>query len=718
MKKMLLLPVIIFTFLLAACGGRQEAELTPEATIVPTPTLVQEVVEPETDAVWAQIQDSAEIVVGLSADYPPFEYYTQDFQLEGYDVALIREIGSRLGLNVRLQDQVFPGLAGALQLGQIDVAVSALSVTPEREAVVDFSNVYYVGEDAILGLANKDYNIATPRDLAQYKIGVQTGSVYEDWLRDSLVDPGFMPADNLFTYVDISSSLTDLRDGRIDLIVADRLPAEIAAAADDLAVVAQGLNKQRYAIAVPQGAEKLRAAINEVLIDLQNEGFMAGLARQYLDIEPQEILPIDPIEPVLPGPTPQPNVCVDGMAFVADLNLNDNNMSNPPQMLPGQTFRKGWRLQNIGSCTWDRSYSLTYVNGNNRLAQMGGSAVFVQGEVKPGEIYDFWVDLVAPIVPGTYQGFWSMRNGNGILFGQRVWVGITVMGLPTPAPTQTPAPDITFTASNTQIQQGQCVTFSWSVENIQAVWFYPNGADYTRFPTTGQGSSTECPTQTTTYNLRVQKPDGTVETRQITVFVEQSTEKPQINRFTVTPSAISAGQCVEIKWSVSGDVSNVEIGRNEVTIWNNAPLSGNTSDCPPTGVATYFIQASGPGGTTRVQQNVNVAQVPVVPTNSPTAVPPTATPPVGTAPTIEIFSIVPLQVQLMQCVTMSWTVTGDPDLVQIWRNDLLILGPAADIGSGQDCSINVPGSYIYKITAQNEAGQAVSKQETVLAGSG
>ncbi len=186
------------------------------------------------------------------------------------------------------------------------------------------------------------------------------------------------------------------------------------------------------------------------------------------------------------------------------------------------------------------------------LSQMGGAPVFVRGEVQPGGVYDFWADLVAPIVPGTYQGFWSMRNGRGVLFGQRVWVGITVAASATPAPTQTPAPDISFTANKTNIQQGDCVTFTWSVENIQAVWFYPDGADYTRYPVTGQGSSKECPTKTTTYNLRVQHTDGQVETRQITVFVETSAQKPSIDRFTVSPSSINAGQCVDISWQASG----------------------------------------------------------------------------------------------------------------------------------------------------------------------
>ncbi len=118
MKRTTVILTLILTLLLVACGGQeQEPTSTPEPPPEATATPVEEVVEPETDVVWAQIQDSGQLVVGLSADYPPLSFIHRDFQLDGYDVALIREIGTRLGLNVRLQDQVFPGLAGALQLG-------------------------------------------------------------------------------------------------------------------------------------------------------------------------------------------------------------------------------------------------------------------------------------------------------------------------------------------------------------------------------------------------------------------------------------------------------------------------------------------------------------------------------------------------------------------------------------------------------------------------
>lgn len=704
MKRTTILLTLMFTLLLAACGGSEDQTPTPEPTPVPSATPEEVAVQPESDEVWARIQDRGEMVVGVSADYPPFEFYTDNFQLDGYDIALIREIGKRLGLRVRLQDQVFAGLEGALQLEQIDVAISAISVTPEREGVVDFSNVYYVGEDAILGNPDKTYAINTPRDLAQYLIGVQKGSVYEDWIRDELISTGLMPEDHLFVYLDIKDAFADLLADNVDVIVLDQRPAELAATTEGVEIVAQGLNRQRYAIAVPAGATKLQQAINQTLTELLNEGFLADLAQQYLNIDEDNLLPVEPEEPV--EPLPPSGGCVDGMAYVADLNMDDNNMQNPPNLSPGQPFRKGWRLQNIGTCTWDSSYALTFVNGNSPLSGMGGSPVFVRGTVQPSGMYDFWVDLVAPPVPGIYQSFWSMRSGSGLLFGQRVWVGITVTAAVTPAPTQTPSPSINFTVNNTQIQQGQCVTFTWDVENIRAVWFYPDGANYNNFPVTGQGTSTQCPSQTTTYNLRVQKTDGTVETRQITVYVEQSAEKPTVNNFTVSPSSINVNQCVTIRWQVSGEVTNVVLGRNEAVLWNNAPLSGSRQDCPPSGLATYYLEVSGPGGTNRVQQNVNVSR--------PTAVPATATPDIGSLPTIDLFSVSPTQLPATGgCVAFSWQVSGDPDNVQISRDNLIIVGPAPGSGSGQDCSLSQPGSYVYSINASNEAGSAVPKRVTV-----
>ncbi len=90
---------------------------------------------------------------------------------------------------------------------------------------------------------------------------------------------------------------------------------------------------------------------------------------------------------------------------------------------------------------------------------------------------------------------------------------------PAPQATATPVAQLNFSADRTNIQQGQCATLSWSVQNVQAVWVYPRGEPYNRFPRTGQGSEVVCPSATTTYEMRVLQRDGSVAFRQVTINV-------------------------------------------------------------------------------------------------------------------------------------------------------------------------------------------------------
>lgn len=102
-------------------------------------------------------------------------------------------------------------------------------------------------------------------------------------------------------------------------------------------------------------------------------------------------------------------------------------------------------------------------------------------------------------------------------------VGAPPLPTPIPAPpTPTPEPanpTIAFWSDQGTIDQGQCTTLRWSVANIQAVWVYEVGQNYQQFPATGDGSRSVCPSQTTTYEMRVQLQDGSIVTRQVTVVV-------------------------------------------------------------------------------------------------------------------------------------------------------------------------------------------------------
>jgi len=712
------LPLLGFILLATACGGTAQPANTPPAPVVD---------------VWQRVQERGTLVVGTSVDYPPFEYYNQNFTVDGFDIALMRELGQEMGVQIEFKDIAFDGLVAALAVGQIDVAIGAISVTPEREQDVDFSQIYYVSEDAVLATNTSMPTVRTYAEMANFTVGVQKGSVYEEILRDELIDTGRMRPTDLFTYSTIERAIADLQQGLVALVLLDLGPAQNFAGQANVEVVGQGLTRERYAIALPKGAEALRTAIDEALAALRNRGIIAGLAQRYLDLAQNEIQPVPTVAApstsptvaptavlttaattavVAPAATPtttppaQPTVCTDAMAYGADLNYDDQNMTQPPVFTPGQPFRKGWQIRNSGSCTWNTGYSLTFVDGNTSSSAMGGRAVAINGPVPPGATYDLYADLVAPLTPGIYQGTWQMRNGQGAAFGERVWVGISVPGRPNPTavPTQTPSPNISFSVERTSIRGGECVTFQWNVVRVNAVYFYAEGQNWENNGVGGEDNRRICLDRTTNYYLRVVRQDNSVETKQITVNVERVTTAPNIVRFTVEPGQIPVGQCANLQWEVQGNVQRVKLLRNNQTIWDDAPFSGNTNDCPDgSGGVEYTLEATGPGGTNRSNNYIEVV-----------AQQATATPIPATAPTLVVYAFAanPNQITVGQCINLAWS-TGGADWVRLSRNGAVILdnGPV-NSGGLQDC-LDQAGTTTYVLEGFGQNGQSTIAQAQV-----
>ncbi len=692
--------ILLVAMLFAGCTSY------PPALPTPTPT----------GGEWARIQAAGTLTVGTSADYPPFSFYDDEFRLTGFDPELVRAVGKELGLEVRIIDIPFDGLNDALNVGQIDVAASAISVTPEREQFVDFTDTYYISEDAFLARADTDLIDLTSIEevKSQTRVGVQQGSVYESWAQEKLVDTGLIPKSNLLLYTDMEVAVRDLQRSRIDLVILDANPAAQFAEDDSVKIVAQGLNPQSYAMAVVNGGNELRRNLNEALEQLRVDGTISTLAVDFFGVNVGVVpgprltatptaaatpIPL-PTQPVTPAP---PARCLDSMTWVADLNYDDQNMQNPPVLNPGQPFTKGWRVRNTGTCTWTSAYRLAFVQGNLPGAQMGGQPAFVVGQVPPNATYDFRVPLVAPITPGTYQAFWQMFNDLNAPFGQRIWVGITVPApvTATPRPTQTPVAQITFTANPTSITAGQSVRFSWATQNVREVYFYREGQNWWDHGVAGVGERVEYPSSTVSYFLRVVNLNSTVDVREQRISVTAAPNAPEIAQFSVVPDGtINLGQCVQINWEVRGDVRRVDITRNGNAVWDNAPTRGNIQDCPsPVGDYEYRLTATGSGGTS-VATRVVTVRVPTQPTptprptDAPTAVPPAV---------IQQFYVSPSQIILGGCVQIVWAVGGDPALIQIRRDATLLFDNAPVTGSGQDCPPNA-GTSTYRIDVTNRAG--------------
>ncbi len=121
--------------------------------------------------------------------------------------------------------------------------------------------------------------------------------------------------------------------------------------------------------------------------------------------------------------------CTNSIAFIADLSIPDDTV-----IAPSDTFEKGWRLRNSGTCPWTTGYSLVFAGGD----QMGApESVPLANPVAPGEEVSVFVTFTAPEAVGTYRSDWVMANSTGQRFGvdgfpdEVIWTQI-VVGVPEP----------------------------------------------------------------------------------------------------------------------------------------------------------------------------------------------------------------------------------------------------------------------------------------------
>lgn len=130
-------------------------------------------------------------------------------------------------------------------------------------------------------------------------------------------------------------------------------------------------------------------------------------------LEPTFTLPV-----VTTEPTTAAAVTGDDAGYVEDVTVSDGDI-----MYANEYFKKAWKITNTGTTTWDSSYSLVNIDGNN-----WGEDVMVPltDSIPPGSDLTISVQLRAPSALGDYFSRWKLMNPNGILFGEEMYVYITV----------------------------------------------------------------------------------------------------------------------------------------------------------------------------------------------------------------------------------------------------------------------------------------------------
>ncbi len=217
------------------------------------------------------------LTVCSNVPFQPFEYVGDDGEYTGFDMDLTREIATGMGLELEVQNASFDGLQSGtvLAANQCDLIAAAMTITPERENNLAFSDPYYDSLQSLL--VSADSTAKSLEDMAGKKIGIQQGTTGETYARDNA------PADTeVIAYQTDAELFQALQAGNIDAVLQD-LPVNLGHTdGDDFTIAATYATGESYGLAMKKdGSEKLVEEVNKQLADMRENGKYTELYNKY-----------------------------------------------------------------------------------------------------------------------------------------------------------------------------------------------------------------------------------------------------------------------------------------------------------------------------------------------------------------------------------------------------------------------------------------------------
>ena len=228
-------------------------------------------------------EEENKVIIGTSADFPPFEYLDDDGTIIGFDIDMTKAILEDLGYTVEVKDITFDSLIPSLQTGKIDVIAAAMTITDEREEQVDFTDPYYEADQSVLVINTSTIVLNNIIDLQNYTVGSQTGTTGAAWVEEHLVDNGTMDEQNFSRYDTYTLAVLDLLNENIDAVVLDKPVAEAFMENKDVKIIKTIITGESYGLAVQSGDTKLLEDLNDGLETLMDSDEWITLIETYFE---------------------------------------------------------------------------------------------------------------------------------------------------------------------------------------------------------------------------------------------------------------------------------------------------------------------------------------------------------------------------------------------------------------------------------------------------
>lgn len=228
--------------------------------------------------------EAGKLHMATNAAFPPYEMTNDSDGFEGIDVEIAEKIAAKLGLELVVDDMDFSSVLTAVQGGKADIAMAGLTVTPDREKNVDFTDSYATGVQVVI--VPEDSDIKTVDDLANDKmIGTQEGTTGYIYCSDTPENGGY-GEDHVIAYTNGATAIQALLAGKVNAVVIDSQPAqEFVAANDGLKILDTEYVTEDYAIGISKDNPELLEAVNNALKELIEDGTVQEILDKYIKAE-------------------------------------------------------------------------------------------------------------------------------------------------------------------------------------------------------------------------------------------------------------------------------------------------------------------------------------------------------------------------------------------------------------------------------------------------
>lgn len=224
--------------------------------------------------------DSEELVIGMELAYPPFEMTDEQGEPTGISVDLAKALGEELGREIRIENMAFGGLLPALQTGKVDIILSSMTITKEREEAVDFTIPYANSYLALL--INKDSSVEQFEDLDKEGkiLAVKKGTTGHLYAQTHLKNATI----NVFDKE--TACVLEVTQGKADAFIYDQMTIyknwNNNKETTKMNLEPFQEDNEKWGMALRSEDDELREKVNEFINKYKEEGGFDSLADKYL----------------------------------------------------------------------------------------------------------------------------------------------------------------------------------------------------------------------------------------------------------------------------------------------------------------------------------------------------------------------------------------------------------------------------------------------------